>query len=187
MQMDIHSPGSLLASFVFINEIKPGLTLVTGSRGSGKTNWCMALVRRAYAFGLCLGGLVSPPVLENGKRIRIDLLAPCTGERRPLAYRRGNKGGDISTAAWQLAADTLEWGNSVLERFEPCDLFILDEMSPLEFDHNVGFVAAFDIVARHKDIPSFITIRPSLLPIARLYWPWGQILDLSPTTVDTQA
>jgi nucleoside-triphosphatase THEP1 len=176
---DIHPSGSFMAGFVSSNGIKPGLVLVTGPRGSGKTSWCMRLVERARAFGLRPGGLISPAVFESGQKTGINLLEFTTGECRRLAYRRGNVAGDLWTSDWQLVAETLKWGNSVLERLTTCDLFILDEAGPLEFDHGVGLVKGLEIIASRKNIPSFITVRPSLLPIARLRWPWAQVLDVS--------
>ena len=182
MQMGVHSPGSDLAGFVSLAKIVPGLTLVTGSHGSGKTSWCLAVVRRAYAAGLRLGGLVSPSVFKNGRKVGLELLDLATGERRLLACRRGNAFGDLWTTNWQLVAETLEWGNSVLERLRVCDLFLLDEIGPLEFDHGVGFVAGLDWISLRKNIPTMVTVRPSLVPIARLRWPWATVLDLSATT-----
>jgi len=176
---DIHPSDSLLAGFVSSNEIKPGLTLVTGPRGSGKTSWCVKLIERAHSFGLRPGGLISPAVFENGQKVGIDLLDLTTRECRHLAYRRGNAIGDLWTSDWQLVAGTLEWGNSVLERLMECDLFILDEVGPFEFDHGVGFVKGLEIIDSRKNIPSFVTIRPSLLPIAQLHWPWAQVVDIS--------
>lgn len=179
MLTDIYPSGSLLADFVSSNGIKPGLVLITGPRGSGKTSWCMELIGRARSFGLRPGGLISPAVFENEQKTGIDLLDLTTGERRRLAYRRGNAVGDMWTSDWQLVAETLEWGNSVLERLKICDLFILDEVGSFEFDHGVGFVKGLEIIASQKNIPSFITVRPSLLPIARLRWSWAQVLDVS--------
>ena len=179
MLTDIHPSGSLLAGFVSSNGIKPGLTLVTGPRGSGKTSWCMELIEQARPFGLHPGGLISPAVFENGQKTGIDLLDLTTEERRRLAYRRGNAIGDLWTSDWQLVAETLEWGNSILERLKTCDLFILDEVGPFEFDHGVGFVKGLEIIASQKNIPSFITVRPSLLSVAQLRWPWAQVLDVS--------
>jgi nucleoside-triphosphatase THEP1 len=139
----------------------------------------MRLVEQARAFGLRPGGLISPAVFEKGQKTGIDLLDITTGERRHLAYRRGNTAGDLWTSDWQLVAETLEWGNSVLEKIVYCDLFVLDEVGPFEFDHGVGFVKGFEIIVSHKNIPSFIIVRPSLVPIARLRWPWAQVLDVS--------
>ncbi len=178
MQMSSRSSGSLLASFISVNDIKPGLTLVTGPRGSGKTRWCMELIEHARSLGMRPGGLISPAVFENGQKVGIDLLDLMTGEHRRLAYRRGDSGGDLWTSDWQLVAETLEWGNAILEKIEVSDLLILDEIGPLEFDHGVGLSAGLTIIESRPDIPMFVTIRPSLLPIAQLRWTWAQQINV---------
>lgn len=183
MLTDNNPSGSLLTGFDSSSRIKPGLTLVTGPRGSGKSRWCMSLVEQAHSIGFQPGGLISPAVFELGQKIGIDLLDLATGERRRLAYRRGSLGGDLWTSDWQLVAETLEWGNSVLERPGTCDLFILDEIGPLEFDYGIGFMTGLHIVDSRRDIPSFVTVRPSLFPIARLRWPWAQTVDVSEEVV----
>lgn len=179
MQTAINSPGSFLASFFSSDGIEPGLKLITGPRGAGKTQTCLELSRHARSLGLHVGGLVSPAVFENGKKTGIDLIELSMGERRPLAYLRGNAQGDIRTSDWQLLAQTLEWGNSVLERSANYQVLILDELGPLEFEHGVGFVAAFDLIEAKRDLPVFVTIRPSLLAAAQSRWSWAQVFDIS--------
>jgi len=179
VQMPKNSLGALAASFISLNELKPGLTLVTGPRGAGKTRWCMDLADHARRLGLNPHGLVSPSVMEGGQKVGIDLLALGSGERRRLAYRKGDVGGDLWTSDWQIVADTLNWGNAILERIQSCDLFILDEAGPLEFEHGVGLVAGLGIVDAHKDFPCFVVIRPSLLSVAQQRWPWADVLDVN--------
>jgi nucleoside-triphosphatase THEP1 len=178
VQLIKNSPDSLLASFVSAKTIKPGLMLIAGPSGSGKTRWCMDLIERAHAIGYQPKGLVSPAVFEGGQKVGIDLLDLSSGSRRRLAYRRGEPTGDVQTADWQLDAETLEWGNSILERLNSCDLFILDEIGPLEFDHNVGLVAGLGLLDARRDFLACVTIRPSLLPVAKKRWPWADEVDL---------
>lgn len=179
MQISKNSPGALLASLFSLTDNKSKLLLVTGSRGSGKTLWCMDLVGRAQARGLSLCGLVSPSIFINSKKIGIGLKDLQTGEQRRLAYRKGDEVGDIQTHDWQLVAETMEWGNSVLERVAQCDLFILDEVGPFELEHGIGLVAGLDIIDHAKDFPCVVVIRPSLLEKALARWQWADVLDLS--------
>jgi len=172
-------PGALLASLIFPNNNKPGLLLITGPRGSGKTLWCMDLVGRAHACGLKLSGLVSPSIFVNNKKVGIGLKSLQTGEQHRLAYRKGDEDGDIQTQDWQMVAETMEWGNSVLEQVETCDLFILDEIGPFELEHGVGFVAGLNILDHAKDFPCVGVIRPSLINKALTRWGWAEVLDLS--------
>jgi nucleoside-triphosphatase len=174
-----NSPGALPASFIFPKDFQPGLTLVTGPRGIGKTRWCIALADHTRALGLDVRGLVSPAVMKAGQKIGIDLLDLASGERRRLAYRKGEADGDIATTDWQMVSETLHWGSAILEGIHSCDLFILDELGPLEFEQGVGLVAGLNFVDTHRDLPCFVVIRPSLLSIALQRWPWAITLDLA--------
>lgn len=179
MQVLKHSPGALAASFISQNELQPGLTLITGPRGAGKTRWCMRLAEHARLQDLDIRGLVSPPVFEDDQKVGIDLLDLATGAQRPLAYRKGDFRGDLLTTDWQIVADTLQWGNQILEGITHCDGFVLDEVGPLEFDHGVGLAAGLNFVDAHRSIPCYVVVRPSLLDAARKRWPWADVLNLN--------
>ncbi len=179
MQPSKNSPGALLASLISPNKNKPRLLLVTGPRGSGKTLWCMDLAGRAHARGLKLCGLVSPSLFLNDKKVGIGLKDLLTGEQHRLAYRKGDKVGDIQTQDWQMVAETMEWGNSVLENIEPCDLFILDEVGPFELEHGIGLVAGLKLIDTAKDFSCVVVIRSSLIEKACARWGWAEVLDLS--------
>ena len=178
MQVFIDSPDSLLASFISPNENKPGLVLITGMRGAGKTCRCMDLVEHARALDLKLCGLISPAIFEDDQKVGIDLLNLNNGERRRLAYRVGEAGGDLRTLDWQMVAETLDWGNSILESIDSCDLFILDEVGPLEFEHGIGLIAGLDIIDSRKNFPAVVVVRPSLLFMAHRRWPWAQLINI---------
>lgn len=178
MSPSFNSPGALAASFIFPREIKPGLTLVTGPRNAGKTRWCMELAGRARAHGMDLRGLVSPAVMENGEKAGYDLLDLGSGERRRLAYRRGEAKGDLVTANWLMVVDTLFWGNEILKSIRNCDIFILDEIGPFEINEGTGLTAGLEFVDAHREIPCFVAVRPSLLEAARTRWQWAGILEL---------
>ncbi len=47
-----------------------------------------------------LRGLVSPAVMEKGEKVGYDLLDLGSGERRRLAYRKGEADGDLVTNNW---------------------------------------------------------------------------------------
>jgi len=179
VQFPKNSPRALLASLISPNKINPRLLLVTGPRGSGKTLWCMDLVGRAHAHGLHTCGLISPSIFLNDEKIGIDLRNLQTGEQRRLAYRKGDENGDIQTQDWQMVAETMEWGNSILEHIKTCDLFILDEIGPFELEHGIGLVAGLDIIDHATDFPCVVVIRPSLIEKALARWSWAEVLDVS--------
>lgn len=140
----------------------------------------MGLAKHARVLGMDVRGLASPAVMDGDKKIGIDLLDLASGERRRLAFRKGETGGNLAmTTDWQMMAKTLEWGNALLARLQPCDLFILDELGPLEFQNGVGLTAGLDFVDAHRGFPLFVVVRPSLLDAARQRWPWSTTLDLT--------
>ena len=104
---------------------------------------------------------------------------PQSGVVRRLAHRKGTAEGDLQTQDWQLVAETLEWGNSILEHIKTCDLFILDEIGPFEMEHGVGLVQGLRIIDSAKDFPCVVVIRPSLMEEARDRWHWAGVLDIS--------
>jgi nucleoside-triphosphatase THEP1 len=177
MQLSENSPVPILASFISSN--KPDLVQVTGKKGAGKTRWCVDLIEYARTLDLKPRGLISPAIFENGRKVGIDLMDLSSGERRRLAYLAGTADGDLQTTDWRMVTKTLDWGNSILEKIRTCDLFVLDEVGPLEFELEVGLTVGLDILDSHKNFPSVVVIRPSLLKAAYSRWPWGKVVDLS--------
>lgn len=172
-----NSPDSLLASFVSGTE--PGrLLLVTGSSGSGKSSWCLSLAGYASTLGLGVSGLVSPPIFVDNHKVGINLLDLKSGLQRRLAVRRRKVASNPNTEDWQFDDLTLRWGNTILEKLDYCQLLILDELGPLEFQRGIGFTAGIELVStRHYQL-ACVVIRPSLLDQAQALWPWGQVYRL---------
>jgi len=177
VQVLIDSPDSLLASFASGNETGR-LVLVTGPSGSGKTRWCMTLARSANVMGIHVGGLVSPAVFEGDLKTGIDLLDLESGAQRHLAVHREESGRDQITAGWHFDDEAFIWGNAVLEQLGGCQLFILDELGPLELLRGVGLTNGLGLVAARRYQLACVVVRPSLLEIANGLWPWGEIINV---------
>jgi nucleoside-triphosphatase THEP1 len=174
VQVLIDSPDSLLASFASGNE--PGrLILVTGPIGSGKTRWCLALADYASILGIHVGGLVSPAVFEGDLKIGIDLLDLGSGAQRRLAVRRGGSSNGQITEDWHVDDETLNWGNAILAHSGACQLFILDELGPLELERGVGLTNGIELIAARRYRLACVVVRPTLLEIAQALWPWGEV------------
>jgi len=177
VQVLIDSPDSLLASFASGNE--PGrLILVTGPSGSDKTRWCLALADYASILGIHAGGLVSPAVFEGGLKVGIDLLDLRSGAQRRLAVRRGESGNGQITEDWHVDDETLNWGNEILAHSGACQLFILDELGPLELERGVGLTNGIELIAARRYRLACVVVRPTLLEIAQALWPWGEVLQI---------
>ena len=72
----------------------------------------------------------------------------------------------------------MEWGNGILRGIRDCNIFILDEIGPLELEKGLGLTAGLEFVDAHRNIPCFVAIRPSLVQLAGKRWNWARILVL---------
>ena len=163
--------------FVF-GDTAGDLLILTGRSGTGKSSLCALLANRARDAGLSTGGLISPPVFSNGRKIAIDLIDQLSGESRRLAARRTTGAPGLTTDHWSFDPTALAWGNQCLLDLPPCDLFFLDELGPLEFRRGEGLLAGLALLDRRRGGRSVVVIRPELLTEASARWPWGRVVDL---------
>jgi hypothetical protein len=106
------------------------------------------------------------------------------GARRRLAeLKETDTAGDrIQTKRWRFSPTVLEWCNQVLAAAVPCDLLVVDELGPLEFERNQGLLNGFRVVDSGMYRVSLTVVRPSLLSKARERWPGAEVvlLDMNP-------
>jgi nucleoside-triphosphatase len=138
------------------------LVLLTGERGIGKTCVCQQVVRLAEERGLVCAGLLSPSVFDGGEKVSIDLKDVATGEKRLLAVA-DEKPGDTRWGKYRFVSSTLDWASEALRTATPCDLFIVDEVGPLELESGDGLVAALDVLRGGGYRLGLVVIRPELL------------------------
>jgi nucleoside-triphosphatase THEP1 len=153
------------------------LFLLTGASGAGKTTWCMELARVAGEEGWQVSGLCSPAVFTASSKTGIDVLDLRTAERRRLAGNRAQHLQGPLTHNWEFDESVLSWANSRLAIVEH-ELFILDELGPLEFEHKMGFLNAFKILDQKLYRLACVVVRPSLLMRAQDRWPEARLLDI---------
>ena len=114
------------------------LIILSGDRGIGKTTFCSRLVDAARQAGWQVRGVMTPALIENGQKNKINVINLETGEKRFLARLRHDDDTGIQTPHWSFDEQSLEWGNQILTRSVPCDLFIIDEIGPLGLVRQVG-------------------------------------------------
>ncbi|MFH1330935.1 MAG: nucleoside-triphosphatase [Actinomycetota bacterium] len=153
----------------------PEVHLVTGERGAGKTTFCRVLVEAARSARprLVAAGILSLKVLVDGAEVAIDAVDVASGQRRRLAFRRAgtDAAAGPSTIRWQFDAGALAWGDALLRSATPCDLLVIDELGPLEFDRGEGWVGGLAAVDGAAYLAAFVAVRPELLGRARRRWP----------------
>jgi Ni2+-binding GTPase involved in maturation of urease and hydrogenase len=156
----------------------PPLWLLTGPIGSGKTTFCRHLIQDARERGWQVGGLLSPAWMDGDKKIGILLEDIHTGEQRTLATTAPQPQADLQLGPWHFDERVLELGNHIITESSPCDLLIVDELGPLEFNHKVGLTASFGMFLAGQYRVGCAVIRPSLLEAALVHWPWAQPIDI---------
>lgn len=172
----------------------PALYLLTAPSGAGKTAFCAALADLARAAGWDVAGLLSPPVFENGEKVAIRAQALRSGETRPLAVSSRSPlptshfplptSHSLPLGHWLFSPSTLAWGNDLLASCLPADLFLVDELGPLELVRGEGWVNALAALCSQNYRLGLVVVRPELVETACALLPIAQVLerraDLSP-------
>jgi nucleoside-triphosphatase THEP1 len=161
------------------------IILLTGELQSGKTNLCLEIYQLAQEARIRVGGILSPAVFEGGKKTAIDALDLKSGTRKRLAEIRTSHQTDLETQHWSFYSKVVEWGNKMLEEAVPCDLLMIDELGPLEFQRGEGWVNGFDVIELGEYSTALIVIRPSLIDEAARLWQVSRIIDLNHVTLDS--
>jgi len=161
------------------------IILLTGELQSGKTNLCLDIYQLAQETGIRVGGMVSPAVFKGDKKIAIDALNLKSGIRKRLAELRTSHQTGLETQRWSFDPEVVEWGNQMLKEAVPCDLLLIDELGPLEFQREQGWVNGFAVIDSGEYSTAVIVIRPSLIEEATRLWRVLRIIDLDGVTLDS--
>ena len=64
----------------------------------------------------------------------------------------------------------------MLRKSTDCDLLVVDELGPLEFNLTTGWIAAFDVLSAKQFRVALVVVRPELLERARQLWPDAEVI-----------
>ncbi|NQS91432.1 MAG: hypothetical protein HQ574_03400 [Chloroflexi bacterium] len=157
----------------------PQILIITGEIESGKTSLCLEVAGIAKEAGLKVAGILSPGVFQGDGKIGIDVLNISSDDRRRLAELRVHQQSRLETQRWSFLPEAVSWGNQVIKDAVPCDLLMLDELGPLEFHRNQGWVRGFEVIASGDYQVALLVIRPSLLNEASRRWHITRVIDLN--------
>lgn len=160
------------------------IMLITGDLESGKTNLCLDLFQAARESGFRVGGVVSPAVFEGNQKTAIDVLDLKSGIRKRLAALGAHQQSSLETKRWSFYPEAVDWANRKLLESVPCDLLIVDELGPLEFQRHEGWVNGFSALESGEFQLAFVVIRPSLIEKAAKRWSISRTIDLDDADTD---
>lgn len=161
------------------------IILLTGDLQSGKTNLCLDVYQLAREAHIRVGGVISPAVFEGEKKIAIDALDLKSGIRKRLADLRTAQHTGLETERWSFHPEVVEWGNKNLAEAVPCDLLMIDELGPLEFQRGEGWMNGFAVLQNGDYSTALVVIRPSLIAEAAQKWQAKRIIDLDQTPIES--
>jgi len=159
--------------------------VVSGWREVGKTALCRKLVEMGWALRLDIAGLLSParfaasseagkPLVKTG--IEVEDLR--TGQRRLLASCLENELHGSQLGPWTFDDHVMDWGSEVLKAATPCDMLVIDELGPFEFDLKHGWSIGFELIDRQDYRLAVIVIRPEYLEQFQQRWPEATEISL---------
>ncbi len=152
--------------------------ILTGESGSGKTTFCRELARRARLAGRDVAGILSPAVFDRERKVGINARDLRSGQERELVRKWRQNGDDLVFGDWFFNRRTLEWGNAVFRAASPCDLLLVDELGPMEFDFSRGWLAALEVLQQGAFCLAVAVVRPALVEKAGSLLQPGQVIRL---------
>ncbi len=134
------------------------IILITGERQVGKSTLCRKLASQLQTREIPVSGMLTratgPHHLEA-----TDLL---TSERYTLTRPFRGAGGFLMTH-FRLDPEALTRSAAALEEAFPTQIFLLDELGPLELRFQRGWNNVPRLLARHDYCIALVVVRPSLL------------------------
>lgn len=141
------------------------VTIITGSRGIGKSTLCRRVAEIARMRGWSCAGIISHALFdEGGEKVGFVAEDISTGECWILGHvankLRGPRYGHyrFSRSGFRKAS---RLSRTALNK--KCDLFILDEVGPLEIERNEGFMPVLIALLRSRGPRILLVVRPALL------------------------
>ena len=141
--------------------------LMTGPIGAGKTTVCQRVVDLVRKRGFSVGGIVTPAIYDqSGEKTGIAIIDLGTTERRVLAHLDHGQPG-LKVGKYRFDPMVLQWGREALDRAAAGgrDLFLVDEIGPLELVDGQGFTRALTVLETGILPRTIVVVRPSLLAL----------------------
>jgi nucleoside-triphosphatase len=139
------------------------IQVITGERGAGKTTTCQSIITQVRAAGQTAAGLLTPGRFLDGQKTGIHVVDLSSGEQRLLASALPGEFPGLALGCWTFDEQAIAWGNQRLAEVPPTDLLVIDELGPLEFKRQQGWMAAFDVLRRRAFRLALVVIRPECL------------------------
>jgi nucleoside-triphosphatase THEP1 len=149
--------------------------LISGERRVGKTT--LLLNVRTAEKRLRVGGFLSVARFEGGEKIGIDLMDAATGERMTLAVAESSGASivangqdanrEVRTGHYRFDPAALAAGRRYAAAGQGADLFLVDELGPLELLRGEGWADVIPMIRARTFGAALVVVRPELIEVAR--------------------
>ena len=157
------------------------LAVLYGKPMAGKTTLLAKTAAYFQGHAIRVSGLLSPAVFENGVKTAILAHDIISREEHLLARKRTAADAGSVTPGYDFVADTLVWGNRVLSRALPSEVFLLDEVGPKEIMEKSGWQAGIEALLSRQYRLAVVVLRESLHEAVRDVWQVDHWLPFSPS------
>lgn len=159
--------------------------LVVGKPGSGKTRWCREYIDWLGRHGFSVGGVLSPEILNHGRRVGFNAVDLLTGEEASFARLSPHRAfkGEERVGDHTISRDGILFACGAIERAvdNKCDLVVIDEVGILEL-RGKGLMPAVEL-ALASAVNVLLVVRSSLKEALLRRFPQCEftvIADLTP-------
>jgi nucleoside-triphosphatase THEP1 len=159
--------------------LSPKILVISGWRGVGKTTLCQRVAVEARAAGRDTAGLVSPARFIAGEKTGIEVEDLRSGQRKLLASRLPDELQGTRLGLWTFDDEVFAWCNQALHSSIPCDILMIDELGPLEFDFGQGWVKGFQVLCSQLYHLAIVVIRPEYTGRFLECWPDAIVSSIS--------
>ena len=150
---------------------------ITGPPGVGKTTLVVKVVDRLRAMGVRVAGFYTIEAREQGVRVGFRLVNVNSGEWRWLAHVNIVEGPMVGR--YHVDINTVEWGLALLN--EPGNLYVIDEVGPMEMKHPLFLRRVEEVVKSRHFI---VTVHVRMTDWLRTHSSLGRVFRLSYTNRD---
>ena len=139
------------------------IVVVTGWRNVGKTNYCKQAVSVYRTAGLSVAGLLSLGRFDGKQKTGFFAFDIASGESRLVASSIPGEISGIQLGTWTFDTQVFAWENCCLQQVDGADVLVLDELGPLEFERQIGWMISFELLRKKNYRLALVVIRPEFL------------------------
>ncbi len=136
---------------------------ICGNSGEGKTRLVSAVLAAAKQHNRSTRGVFCPAVFKGGSKIAIKVrLVP--GMQSRILMRLAQPGDAHVFGKWNMDLESIAWAREYLLDLQPADLWVIDEIGPLETELGQGWAEILPLLPVLPAKTVLVSFRSSLLP-----------------------